>query len=362
MGIASICVARKIKFGSDLILPWLEQLDAHDKVDKGPGDDGDGDNNGNNGNGDDDSNDGEGEGVDGRPGHRRKRSLKDRLSTPDGDDDDDEEYRAKRSKTDASSFVWRSRAQEFLESMVLTPEHQDLLQQIEIYSRDLKGAVCDLLNAFDIPALPETQWKNVLSDRFMDFDTILTSSFAVELEEPQQLVLGDSHVEIKKPKMVAKVSTHGQWINAFRTYEEAINFAFNGRARELRTYWNHINDLFSSQHSSLHPRIINYDRAARVFVGQRRDILLSEVNKFRHIQDAHLLDGGIAVTPAGPSNGGNKSKPPTGKMKKRTQEICRNYNYGRCRLANDCNYKHACLECNGGGHPASECPDKRRQT
>ena len=161
--------------------------------------------------------------------------------------------------------------------------------------------------------------------------------------------------------MAAKISTHGQWINAFRAFEEAINFAFEGRERELRTYWTHINDLFSSRHHSLHARILNYDRATRVFVGQRRDILLGEIEKFRHIQDAHLLDGGVAVAATSPSSGGHKTKPPGGaKPRKRGPEVCRNYNQGRCRLGSECNYKHACLECNGS-HPAAECPDKTRR-
>ncbi|KAJ7845932.1 hypothetical protein B0H13DRAFT_1540950, partial [Mycena leptocephala] len=289
----------------------------------------------------------------------RKRSLRERLSSPDGDDDE-ELHRPKRSRVDTTAFAWRSRARDFLDSIVLTAEHQNVLQQVEVYSQDPKEAVRDLLNSFHAPALPESLWKPVLLDRFVDFDAILSGSYAVEAEEPQQLVLGDSHLEIKKPKVVARVTTHGQWINAFRTFEEAVNFAFDGRYRELRTYWTHINDLFSSRHSSLHARIINYDRAARVFVGQRRDVLLSEISKFQHVQDAHLLDGGIAVAPSGGGGSGGsgpKTKPPGGpKPRKRTQEICRNFNRGQCRLGTDCNYQHACAECHGRGHTVSECP------
>ncbi|KAJ7918065.1 hypothetical protein B0H13DRAFT_1557118, partial [Mycena leptocephala] len=83
------------------------------------------------------------------------------------------------------------------------------------YSQDAKEAVRNLLNSFHAPALPETQWRNVLLDRFVDFDTILSNFFTVDVEEPQQLLLSDSYVEVKKPKVVSKVTTHGQWINAF---------------------------------------------------------------------------------------------------------------------------------------------------
>ncbi|KAJ7497864.1 hypothetical protein B0H11DRAFT_2226513 [Mycena galericulata] len=169
--------------------------------------------------------------------------------------------------------------------------------------------------------------KPVLLDHFVDLDSILSNSYTIEVEEPQWLVLGDTHLEIKKPKVVSRITTHGQWINAFRILEDAVNFAFKGCYRELR---------------------------CKNFVGQRRDIL-TEIHEFRHVQDAHLLEGGIAVPTSSPGAGGSRSKAPTGwKTRKRSQEICRNFNHGRCKLGAECNYLHACLECHGNGHVASE--------
>ncbi|KAJ6614850.1 hypothetical protein B0H10DRAFT_1742927, partial [Mycena sp. CBHHK59/15] len=271
--------------------------------------------------------------------------------------DDDGSHRTKRSRVDTSAFAWRSRTNAFLDSIVLTQGHRDIQRQVEIYSLDTRETLRDIANSFHATALPDSQWKNVIGDRFVDFDSILTNSYAVEAEEPQQLVLGDTHVEIKKSKVVSKISTHGQWIIAFRAYEDAVNFAFDSRHAELRTYWDHINDLFSSRTPDLHGRILNYDRAARIFVGQRRDVLLSEVHKFRHVQDAHLLDGGIAVTPSSSTGGaGPKAKSLGGTKRKRTQEICRNFNRGQCKLGTGCNYQHACSECHGRGHVAPDCP------
>ncbi|KAJ7019488.1 hypothetical protein C8F04DRAFT_975524 [Mycena alexandri] len=361
-GIVSICSLRQIPFNTDHIRPYLEQLDAHDATQRAGG--GGSDHGSQHGGivssqhgGDHGSQHGSDDEDDATRG--RKRSLLDRLS----DGEDGESYRAKRSRVNSSAFVWRSRAKQFLDSMVLTQEHQDVLQQVKVYSLDIKESIRDLSNTFHAPALPKSQWEGVLLDHFVDLDSILTSSYAIEAEEPQQLVLGDAHLEVKKSKVVSKVSTHGQWINAFRIYEDAVNFAFEGRHGELRTYWGHINDLFSSRHPSLHARILNYDRAARLFVGQRRDILLSEVHKFRHVQDAHLLDGGVMVAPSSSSgSGGPKTKPPSGpKSRKRTQEICRNFNRGQCRLGAECNYQHACSECHGRGHVAPECPEKARR-
>ncbi|KAJ7506478.1 hypothetical protein B0H11DRAFT_2219842 [Mycena galericulata] len=115
-------------------------------------------------------------------------------------------------------------------------------------------------------------------DHFVDLDSILSNSYTIEVEEPQWLVLGDTHLEIKKPKVVSRITTHGQWINAFRILEDAVNFAFKGCYRELR---------------------------CKNFVGQRRDIL-TEIHEFRHVQDAHLLEGGIAVPTSSPGAGGSR--------------------------------------------------------
>ncbi|KAJ7214855.1 hypothetical protein GGX14DRAFT_359759 [Mycena pura] len=260
---------------------------------------------------------------------------------------------SKSTKVDPSEYSWRARADNFLNTIRFTPEHRRLLDQVELYSKDIKGAVSDITVAPFVPALPYGQWKSVLLDQFVDLDSILSNSFATQPEEPQELVLNDASLEIKKSKLVSKIATHGQWINAFRAYEDAVNFAFDGRQQELRTYWTHINDLFSSRHFSLHARVINYDRSARVFVGQRRDILLSDVERFRHIQDAHLSEGGVAVVAPKPK--GNFSRPP------KRSDTCRNWNFSRCQLGADCKYRHACAGCGNAGHRKPDCPDRQRQ-
>ncbi|KAJ7222639.1 hypothetical protein GGX14DRAFT_352366 [Mycena pura] len=282
--------------------------------------------------------------------------LRSRKRTFTGHSGDATDSGSKRPKVDASEYAWRARAEDFLETLHFTPEHQRVLEQVEIHSRDIKGAVTDVTIAPFVPALPYGQWKPILLDQFVDFDSILSNTFATEPEEPQQLVIGETSLEVKKSKVVSKITTHGQWINAFRVYEDAVNFAFDGRRHELRTYWTHINDLFSSRHYSLHSRVISYDRATRVFVGQRRDVLLGDVHRFRHIQDAHLSDGGIAiVTPKPRDRNGKPSRANNG------TETCRKWNFGRCQLGVDCRYRHVCLGCGNTGHRKSDCSEKQRQ-
>ncbi|KIK58558.1 hypothetical protein GYMLUDRAFT_170707, partial [Collybiopsis luxurians FD-317 M1] len=144
------------------------------------------------------------------------------------------------------------------------------------------------------------------------------------------------------------VNSHGQWINAFRIFEQAVLFAFKGREFELRGYWEHVNNLFAATHVSLHHRVINYDRAVRIHVGSRRDTLLHEVEKFSHIKVAHIDDGGIAVVES--STRTRLGRP----GQKRKFEVCRNWNFRSC-TREKCLERHACILCGSIDHAARDC-------
>ncbi|KAJ7728437.1 hypothetical protein DFH07DRAFT_969870 [Mycena maculata] len=111
--VVSVCALRKVPFKPDIVLPYLQQLTAHDDQQKragerggegsGPGDhSGPGDDDSNSQDGEGDSRDGDGRDDDERP--HRKRSLTDRLSDPD-DEDDDGPSRPKRPRVNASGGI-----------------------------------------------------------------------------------------------------------------------------------------------------------------------------------------------------------------------------------------------------------------
>ncbi|KAJ7193863.1 hypothetical protein GGX14DRAFT_339926, partial [Mycena pura] len=223
------------------------------------------------------------------------------------------------------------------------------------YSLDVKEALRLLSVSLSKPSLPETLWKDVLLDRFVDLDVIVANRFATEPDEPQSFLIGEHQLEIRRPKVVSRVSTHGEWILAFRTYERAINFAFKYRRDELETYANYIQDLFASWHPSLHLKIINYDRAARNLIAQSHSLLFSDTQRLRACENAHLSAGGV-FSVSGPS----QRPDPRGKDKRSSKrpensDICRNYNNGRCERGRDCRYKHACLGCKGTTHVVKDC-------
>ncbi|KAJ7211393.1 hypothetical protein GGX14DRAFT_362632, partial [Mycena pura] len=267
---------------------------------------------------------------------------------------------SKRAKFDPASVAWGGEADRFLESISYSPQHLAVVRQVESYSLDIKETLRLLSVSLSKPSFPETLWKEVLLDRFVDLDVIVANRFATEPDEPHRLLLGDHQLEIKKPKVVSRVSNHGEWILAFRIYERAVNFAFKHRRDELETYSNHIQDLFASWHPSLHHRIINYDRAARNLIGQSHSLLFSDTQQLRPCENAHLSAGGIFSLSGLSQRPDSRGKDKRPSKRPENGDICRNYNHGRCERGRDCRYKHACLGCKGA-HTIGDCPDKQRR-
>ncbi|KIK50140.1 hypothetical protein GYMLUDRAFT_183173, partial [Collybiopsis luxurians FD-317 M1] len=260
----------------------------------------------------------------------------------------------KRRRADKSKFQWNKDRD--LYAAALSPAHEALCEQIAVYSSNTKDVLKDLDVALNKPSLPKSQWTNVLHDSYVDFDEILSHTFSTEMEDQSIFLVGDTTLEFKKPKMVSKVSSHSQWINAFHTYEEAVLFAFTGRELELHGYSNHINNLFAATHISLHHRVINYDRAVHIYVGNKRDILLHETEKFSHIKMAHINAGGVAVVRSSTGNRFGRA----GQKQKRFSEVCRNWNFRTCSRER-CILRHACINCGSADHGAKDCQNRGRK-
>ncbi|KAE9407471.1 hypothetical protein BT96DRAFT_784465, partial [Gymnopus androsaceus JB14] len=266
---------------------------------------------------------------------------------------EDEEDRAnwKQQKVNPSEFHW-NKGTSFIHSIILSPTHKSARRQVEAYTLDIKEALQNLDLSYGKLSLSPKQWKNVLRDDYVEFDEILAGAYTTTPQTLNELIISKTTLEVQKPKVVSKVSTHGEWINAFCTFEEAVQFAFSGRKMELRGYWNHINNLFSVKQVSLHQRVINYDHSVRIYIGGRRDILLHETEKYIHLKDAHLEAGGVAIFMPSPPT----SNPAKGSKRKRTSEVCRNWNFKHCK-GTSCIFRHVCIHCQSANHMGPKCPN-----
>ncbi|SJL05397.1 uncharacterized protein ARMOST_08764 [Armillaria ostoyae] len=266
-----------------------------------------------------------------------------------------------------SSYAWR-----FPSLMgakpTLRPEVIEIRRLIQVYGKNIKKAKRDLRMSIDCPSLPEKLWTAILQDDAVDFDEIFASINSATIDKEITVEIGEGvSIALDSMKSSNKITEHGHWVIAWQAYTEAVLFAFPSRGRELNAYMRHVNKLFSVCHSSLHYRVINYDRAARIIIGSRCDVLFSDFHEFMHEKTAYIDSVGIAVV----QGTTEMSKKVTAKSKLVSQnpsptvsdEVCRNYNWGECHFGNKCRRIHACVICRDPKHVITKCPrignDKR---
>ncbi|KIK51440.1 hypothetical protein GYMLUDRAFT_64815 [Collybiopsis luxurians FD-317 M1] len=141
----------------------------------------------------------------------------------------------KKKRIDPAGYKWNI-ANHLNETVyAITIAHMNVQKQVQMYAEDIKQAVRSLDVALDKPSLPKSQWKNILVDGYVEFDEIVTSMFSVEQMDPEFFTVGESQIEFRKLKPIAKVTSQESWIHAYSIYKDAVNFAFVRCNYELET-------------------------------------------------------------------------------------------------------------------------------
>ncbi|PBK80681.1 hypothetical protein ARMGADRAFT_1147505 [Armillaria gallica] len=139
--------------------------------------------------------------------------------------------------------------------------------------------------SIDCPSLPEKSWTAILQDDAVDFSEIFASINTATIDKEITVEIGEGvSIMLDSTKSSNKITKHGHWVIAWQAYTKATN-----------AYMRHVNKLFSVCHSSLHYRVINYDRAARIIIGSRHDILFLDFHEFMHEKTAYIDSVGTAV-------------------------------------------------------------------
>jgi hypothetical protein len=112
--------------------------------------------------------------------------------------------------------------------------------------------------------------------------------------------------------------------------------------------------LFAATLPVSHSHILSLDKAIRVRVGERRDLLLSDSSKFDDLRLYWLNPIGAGTLETDPKG---KSK---GKSDFRSEDACDRWNRGVCRSkSSECKYRHVCQECRGP-HRVDECKRSKK--
>ena len=230
----------------------------------------------------------------------------------------------------------------------LTEQAATLLLK-ENYLRNVSFVKQKIVCHSDCPEVPSSLWNDIISNLFVDLDKLHTAAYTVDAEHRETIQLGNGIEVVAATDRVSKrVKSHGDWINAWDAYHEAVLFVYPHRDAELRYYRNHINGLFKSLAAPYAKQVVNVDRYIRLQVTRSNRRLLSDTASFQDAYTMFILPVGAAA-PGSSSSAGKLPRSRNGK----TNEACRRWN-NECCTMHDCRYRHACVLC-GGAHIASKC-------
>jgi hypothetical protein len=258
----------------------------------------------------------------------------------------------KRQRSDDSDFPWTIR--EGLSGPGICEDLQKTLDLLRIYARDVKRTKSSLLTSANAPQFPNSEWSNIIIGAMVDLDHIISGSFAVSSDNQDTEVVGTIQFKFGAAKAVKQVKTSGDWFIAWGCYTQVASFTFPHQKSELQTYGSQILSLFTATSPDNHASVIALDKAIRVRVGERRDLLLTDHAQFNDLRLYWL----------NPIGAGKRKNDPKGKTKPKSdfkcEDPCDRWNRGVCRSkASECKYKHICQECRGP-HRINECRKGRK--
>jgi hypothetical protein len=215
-------------------------------------------------------------------------------------------------------------------------------------SRDPKSAKRSLFNSPARPQFPESEWVNILAGHAVDMDHVFSNLFAVVHDDRRVERVGDLKITVGHSTPAKTVRTHGDWVIGWDRIVEATIYAFPHREHELRSYGRYISQLFAAVPLVSHSRVIQFDRACRVRVGQCQNRELSDTFSFT---DLYLV--WIQNAPSNPPSGSGRTATANSNKKR---DACKRWNDNRCpNTSLNCTYNHFCLKCRSPAHKAPEC-------
>jgi hypothetical protein len=221
-----------------------------------------------------------------------QRSTSPPLSVSNGDRSDEEPI-TKRVRVNKSAYAWVSSRQD--KHTALRDTLSKTLRLIEVYTLDPKATKRSLVNKPDCPKFPDLEWKNIISGRAVNLDAVLSGPLSTTHDDPKVEKFGGLEITFGAVEPTKLVRNGGDWIIAWNKTVRVTVFAFPHRLQELTSYGEYIVNLFSVTHSSVHSRVIAFDRAVRKRIGSVRNLELWDFKKFADLKIAHMDSIGVSV-------------------------------------------------------------------
>ena len=217
-----------------------------------------------------------------------QRSPSPLISDSDGNQSD-EELVSKRTKVDESAYAWVSSRKN--KRTVLRDTLAKTLQLIEVYTINPKATKRSLSMNWTAQSFQTQNGKT----SFPVEQSILMQSSVDTHDDPKVEKVGDLEITFGAVELMKLVKNGGDWMIAWNRTVRATVFAFPHRLHELSIYGEYIVNLFSVTHSSVHNRVIAFDKAVWKRVGSVRNLELSDFEKYADLKIAHMDSIGVSV-------------------------------------------------------------------
>ncbi|EDR05137.1 uncharacterized protein LACBIDRAFT_329907 [Laccaria bicolor S238N-H82] len=211
----------------------------------------------------------------------------------------------------------------YLTSFIIT------LELLKLYAIDPKGTKHSLVNSPTCPEFPDSEWTNILARRAVNLDAVLSGYYSTSNNNERVEEIGDLEICFGTVNPTKTVSTAGEWSIAWNRASQATSTAFPHRAGELAEYAEYIVGLFAATDAHFHDCVILFDKAVRRRIGTRRDLELTDLNKFSDLRSTHMDSIGAAVVQRASLATNIK---PNSTSQKKIQEPCNRWNEGLCAL------------------------------
>src|SRR5882724_10232003 len=116
------------------------------------------------------------------------------------------------------------------------------------------------------PLLPNSLWNDVLLDRYVDFDKILTGYYALKSDHRETQSFGNLDISLNtggsSGKLSKEILIYCEWSIVYARYTRAVVFFYSHHNRELEDYEEYLARQFAAYPDiSAQFRIINFDKA-----------------------------------------------------------------------------------------------------
>ncbi|GBE88495.1 hypothetical protein SCP_1303110 [Sparassis crispa] len=172
-----------------------------------------------------------------------------------------------------------------------------------------------------MPQFPEGEWANVLTGRAVNLDHVFSGRYSTVQEEKHRQKVGEYEITHQNITPAKRVQSVGDWVIAWDMATTATCYAFQHRQTELAEYGKYIMQLLAATADEFWDRILDYDRAICMRVGEHRNLRLMDFDQFIDLKHQFLDYAGAGTGAALRSRGGGAWT--AGPVRCHSTELCR---------------------------------------